>query len=260
MKTKLLFLIAMVASSVSLFSQVGINTTTPNPSSILDIVSTNKGLLIPRVSLTGNTDVATIPNPANGLLIYNLADVTGANPVKKDNFYKFNATANKWQLILDETSQVMAPAVFKLESDMLNFLNGVAAGSSVVIPMKLVSNNITGLSYNDVTSTITFPEGIYKIEFVYEGIHNNPDIGCNLSSYIVDFPEGTGSAFRRIHTTSSHNSGATSNHGGVVTYTTSVLAGKTWSIKFGRGQSGNCTGTGGVLAANSTQLLIFKMN
>lgn len=259
MKTKLLFLIAITAFSVNLFSQVGINTTAPNPSSILDIVSTNKGLLIPRVSLTGNTDVTTIPNPANGLLVYNLVDAGGANPVKKDNFYKFNTTANKWQLMLDETSlPLLAPAVFRLDNDITSFLNGVGSGSSVVVPMKLVSNSITGLSYNEGTSTITFPAGIYKMEFVYEGDHNVA--GCTVSSYLVDFPEASGTDYRRIHTTAAHNLGGTSNHGGTVTYTTTVTAGKTWQIRLGRGQSGNCSGTGGTLRGKSTQLLIFKMD
>ncbi|UWX62061.1 hypothetical protein N0B40_07155 [Chryseobacterium oranimense] len=259
MKTKLLFLIAITAFSVSLFSQVGINTTTPNPSSILDIVSTNKGLLIPRVSLTGNTDVTTIPNPANGLLVYNLVDAGGASPVKKDNFYKFNATTGKWQLMLDETSlPLLAPAVFRLEADMTSFLNGQGAGSSVVIPMTMLSNKITGLSYDSTTSTITFPAGTYKMEFVYEGDHNAA--GCTISSYLVDFPDGAGTAFNRIHTTSAHNAGAASNHGGVVTYTTTVPAGRTWQIKLGRGQSGNCSGLGGTLRGKSTELLIFRMD
>lgn len=254
MKTKLLFLMAITVSSVNLFSQVGINTTTPNPSAVLDVVSTNKGLLIPRVSLTGNTDLTTIPNPANGLLVYNLVDAGGANPVKKDNFYKFNATTNKWQLLLDETSlPTLAPAVFRLGTSIDNFLNGLAPGNSAVVPMALVSNSITGLTYNAATSTITFPAGIYKMEFIYEGVHDVA--GCTLSSYIVDFPDTT-----RIHSTSSHLEGGKSNHGGVISYTTSLSAGNTWAIKLGRGQSGNCTGTGNTLIKNSTELLIFKMN
>ncbi|GAA4799007.1 hypothetical protein GCM10023330_00300 [Litoribaculum gwangyangense] len=50
------------------YSQVGIGTTSPDPSSILDIESNNGGLLIPRLS---STQIASIPNPANGLLVYN---------------------------------------------------------------------------------------------------------------------------------------------------------------------------------------------
>ncbi|CAI8715247.1 hypothetical protein [Chryseobacterium sp. IT-36CA2] len=260
MKTKLLFLAGTLLMSVNAFSQVGINTTTPDPSSILDIKSSNKGLLIPRVALTGKNDLTTIPNPANSLLVYNLYNAgTSPNDVRADNFYKFNTTNNKWQLLLDETSMpTMAPTLFRLDTDINNFLNGVNAGSSTVIPMNLVTNNISGLSYNAATSTITFPAGIFKMEFVYEGYHNAA--GCNVSSYIVDFPDGAGAAINRIHSTASHMETTISNHGGTITYTTSVPAGRTWSIKLGRGQSGNCGGPGGFLKSKSTELLIFKMD
>ncbi len=46
----------------------------------LDISFTNKGLLIPRVSLTSTTDVATITTPATSLLVYNSnAGMTGGS-------------------------------------------------------------------------------------------------------------------------------------------------------------------------------------
>ncbi|WP_460190682.1 fibrinogen-like YCDxxxxGGGW domain-containing protein [Urechidicola sp. KH5] len=55
--------------STILQAQVGINTTTPDPSSILDIQSNEAGLLIPRLA---ETDKASIPAPiANGLMIFN---------------------------------------------------------------------------------------------------------------------------------------------------------------------------------------------
>lgn len=59
---------------------VGINPTgsTPDASAALDIDYTNKGLLIPRVSLQSTTDVTTIPSPATSLLVYNTnAAMTG---------------------------------------------------------------------------------------------------------------------------------------------------------------------------------------
>ena len=40
-------------------------------SAMLDIVSSSKGLLIPRVALQSTTDVTTIPMPALSLLVYN---------------------------------------------------------------------------------------------------------------------------------------------------------------------------------------------
>jgi trimeric autotransporter adhesin len=63
----MLFLGALGAAA----QNVGIGITTPDPSAQLDITAINKGLLIPRVSLTSLTDAVTIPAPANSLLVYN---------------------------------------------------------------------------------------------------------------------------------------------------------------------------------------------
>jgi hypothetical protein len=51
---------------------IGIGTTTPNSSALLEVQSTNKGLLIPRVSLLSEIDIVTIPAPPTSLLVYNL--------------------------------------------------------------------------------------------------------------------------------------------------------------------------------------------
>lgn len=57
------------------FAQTGIGTSTPHASAKLDVTSTNKGFLPPRVTLTSATDATTIPSPAEGLLVYNLGSV-----------------------------------------------------------------------------------------------------------------------------------------------------------------------------------------
>src|SRR4030095_8674695 len=51
---------------------IGIGTTTPNPSALLELQSVNKGFLIPRVVLLSETDVLTIPGPTISMLCYNL--------------------------------------------------------------------------------------------------------------------------------------------------------------------------------------------
>lgn len=48
---------------------VGINNPTPNPTSILDITSTNKGLLVPRMTSAQRLAIIT---PATGLLVYDI--------------------------------------------------------------------------------------------------------------------------------------------------------------------------------------------
>lgn len=71
---------------------VGINTTNPDDSAILDITSTTQGLLINRVALSNVTDATTPINaPATGLLVYNTnASVIGG---AGEGFYYFNGSA-----------------------------------------------------------------------------------------------------------------------------------------------------------------------
>jgi hypothetical protein len=59
--------------------KVGIGSAPASSSAILEINAADKGVLLPQVALTSNTDVTTVPNPAPGLLIYNTG--TGVSPV-----------------------------------------------------------------------------------------------------------------------------------------------------------------------------------
>lgn len=79
--TRLLLLLAISTT----YAQVGIGTTTPNASAMLDIASTNSGLLIPRVALTSTADVTTIASPVTSLLVYN----TGFSP---NGYYYWNGS------------------------------------------------------------------------------------------------------------------------------------------------------------------------
>lgn len=255
--------------------KLGINAA-PNPGSNLSV---NGNATI------GNSYITTAA-PANGAIVQGLVGIGTNAPT---NQLHVNATADPLRLqgtttgntttdplmVLGANGVVKTigtlgalsipnPALFRLETAQPDFLNGVAAGSSSVVPMAVVKNSISGMTYNAGTSTITFPAGTYQITFVYEALHNN-DNGttveadkCRNSSYTVDFPTGAAGT-QRIHSTAYHNSGILSNHGGTITYATTVPAGRTWPIRLGRGQSGNCSGTGMTLAAASTQLLVFRI-
>ena len=64
-------------------AQTGIGTTTPNASAKLDITSTDKGLLIPRMT-KAQREAITLPAAANGLMVYQTDDLSG--------FYVNNST------------------------------------------------------------------------------------------------------------------------------------------------------------------------
>lgn len=58
-------------------AQVGVNTTSPNASSMLDITATDKGLLIPRISIPNLNAAAPVTTPATSLMVYNTNATTG---------------------------------------------------------------------------------------------------------------------------------------------------------------------------------------
>ena len=75
-------LLAAVLLTASTYAQVGIGTTTPDASSALDITSTTKGLLIPRMTAAQRD---AISSPAIGLMIYQTDGTVG--------FYYYNGSS-----------------------------------------------------------------------------------------------------------------------------------------------------------------------
>ena len=70
MKIRYLFLLYALVFVFNCYSQVGIGTTTPNPSSILDVSSTNQGFLPPRMTTAQRDAVSWVAGDA-GMIIYN---------------------------------------------------------------------------------------------------------------------------------------------------------------------------------------------
>jgi hypothetical protein len=79
-------IITLLFSAISFWAtaqqNIGIGTNTPNASAMVDITSTTKGLLIPRMTMAQRNAVAT---PATGLMIYQTDNTAG--------FYYYNGTA-----------------------------------------------------------------------------------------------------------------------------------------------------------------------
>lgn len=78
---RFIIFIGVLLVSLQVNAQVGIGTTTPNNSAMLDITSTDSGILIPRMTQTQRDAIAT---PATGLLIYQTDNSPG--------FYYYNGT------------------------------------------------------------------------------------------------------------------------------------------------------------------------
>lgn len=88
------------------FAQQGIGTDIPDKSSVLDIVSTDKGILVPRVVLnTVDQDLDGIDGQASGLMVYN----TGEGNLSK-GYYFWNGT--EWRTLDDRTA--VAPEIASL--------------------------------------------------------------------------------------------------------------------------------------------------
>jgi hypothetical protein len=107
---KLIFFVMQLKTTIILFSlsvsyvtigQVGIGTNTPHASAALEVLTTNKGFLAPRVALTSNSDVATIASPATGLMIYNTATAGTSPNVVVPGYYYYSGL--KWERLVTTT-------------------------------------------------------------------------------------------------------------------------------------------------------------
>ncbi len=96
MKNTIAFLTFFLFMCFSGFAQVSISTgnSTPDQSAMLDVQSSLRGVLLPRVSLTAANIAAPIVSPAVGLIIYNTA-AAGTTPNNVHaGYYQWDGT--KW--------------------------------------------------------------------------------------------------------------------------------------------------------------------
>lgn len=110
-----IFTLLIITLSFSLWGQVAIGTNTPHSSTVLEVSSSdrNGGLLLPKVSLDGAADTETIPNPARGLMVYNLNEAgSEIDEVKADNIYLWDGA--RWNNLsdLELVKNTLLPPVF----------------------------------------------------------------------------------------------------------------------------------------------------
>ncbi|MAN58804.1 MAG: hypothetical protein CMC08_03080 [Flavobacteriaceae bacterium] len=151
--TYLLTAFAVCAIVTFSSAQVGIGTVNPNASSVLDIQSTTKGLLAPRMTTAQRNAIAS---PAESLLVFD---------TELDAFYFYNTTTSSWTKLnnaagdkrnnykLVKSAADLAPELaagggskYMLTSNTLYEINGLIA---LTAPIDLNDAYVSGLDANE---------------------------------------------------------------------------------------------------------------
>ncbi|CAN1501833.1 Ice-binding protein [Flavobacteriaceae bacterium] len=139
---------------IIVLSQVGIGTITPDASSILDISSTTKGLLLPRMTTLQQTD---LESPAIGLMVYN----TTTNQIETNQgdgmggaSWAGASTKGTTATIGTNTTQLATTEFVISNSNKYNSING----TSPLLTTATVDAVMSGM-------TISPPAGTYFVNF-----------------------------------------------------------------------------------------------
>ncbi|MCK7589766.1 tail fiber protein [Subsaxibacter sp. CAU 1640] len=148
------------------YAQVGIGTSTPDNSSVLDISSSDKGILIPRLSAI---ERLSITSPAEGLMVYQTDDVEG--------FYFYDGTS--WDRVLKESKDAIpVGAIFTFPIDTAPSGYLICDGSAVSRTTYANLFALLGTTYGMGDGSTTFNLPDYRGKFmrgVDNGSGNDPD-------------------------------------------------------------------------------------
>lgn len=137
MRNFLILLVLLLRASVA-FSQIAIGTTTPSNNAQLDVNSTSKGVLIPRLT---QTQINAISSPAAGLQVYN----TTLNCISI-----FNGTS--WTTEKRYIGQIVNEGV-PIELDNLKIQIPNSGNHSIQIATKSGTANLSGSSTNNFNNS-----------------------------------------------------------------------------------------------------------
>lgn len=236
---KALFLYTLFFISLVTYGQVGINTTTPDASAMLDVVSNNTGVLISRMTTVERDAIA---NPATSLLIYN----TDSNEYQ----YNFGTPATPIWVSL-ETVTTKGQSLKYSNTDTTTNLN---QASAIQLPI------FGTLDWNDNTSLYTVSGNTVTVSETgkYQIIVNISLIATNLRTapYARITVNGTevGSYANNsyIRNNSSHTKSSLN-----FTETLSLIAGDIVAVNIGRDAN---SGTVTMRTAGSSNFTILKLD
>lgn len=198
MKTLITTVIFFTTVLHKVHAQVAISNTNtlPNASAMLDVSSSSKGLLIPRIALTSTTDITTIKTPATSLLIYNTATAGSNKTAVTPGFYYYNGS--NWTP-LTTTGTANTGKAWLLGGNA-----GISAADNFIgtidnQPLKFKVNNITSGGIYTTSGNIAF--GLYSLDSVTSGTSNSA-MGYNTLHLNKDGDEnsafGTGALYANV--------------------------------------------------------------
>lgn len=145
---KLITLLGIVSSGV-LFAQtgnVGINTTTPDTNAVLDVVSTNRGFLPPRIALASTVSPSPLTAHVAGMIVYNTATAgTGATAVVPALYYN---DGTQWVLSKGGAAGTTTNVLSTSGNTITSTVNGISSTAPAI------NTNALSLAGTSLTSTV----------------------------------------------------------------------------------------------------------
>ncbi|MEI6852380.1 MAG: hypothetical protein WCL06_06035 [Bacteroidota bacterium] len=138
-----LVILALCASLKVSAQSIGISdvTHTPDASAALDVYSTTRGLLIPRLALTSTSSVSPVSSPIASMMVYNTATTGDVTP----GYYFWDGTS-KWLRLLSNADHNPLNVVTKTaNATLLKTENMVMASNDIVLTLPVVSSADNGL-------------------------------------------------------------------------------------------------------------------
>jgi uncharacterized protein (TIGR02145 family) len=161
-KLKLFMILACLFESLLIYSQVGINAdgSAPDRSAILDVKSTAKGLLFPRLT---STQIKNIWKPAPGLVVFNTDSA---------DFYGY--TGISWQAFFDSNDSLMRMCEDSILYSGMWYTTVQVGGQCWMAENLNAGTQVSGLTaqsnnsliekhcYNDIADSCAIYGGLYQ--------------------------------------------------------------------------------------------------
>ncbi len=191
LKLSSLLIILIVFINFNSQAQVGIGTTAPDGSSMLDIQSTSKGMLIPRMETAQRT---IILSPANGLLVFD---------TDTKSFWFYNV--NIWKELVSGSSLADADGDTKVEvekttdEDKIRFSTANLAGTAAVERMTIDNAGNTRIgdgtnnTYIESDGSLSFEGTATRFDDLTIPVTSTKAEGAKQPGFAKAFDDGSGS-------------------------------------------------------------------